>query len=207
VLRSNFPKAASRFWSPCGLSYAGRRPMRGQVSAVTESVSDYPHEFDDEFERLAALAYRVARRVLYRGGDAEDVAAETMARAQVRWKSIRDHAEPWVVTVATRLAIREARYSKRHVLRATHLGGAPDGADGVVSRIDLARALRALSRRQRQAVSLRYLADLTDTEAAAAMACSVPSLRTHCARGVSSLRAQLSDLPDWAGGNQEGGLL
>ena len=52
--------------------------------SVPEQLPDIQAGFDDVFERLALLAYRVARRVLVAGGDAENVAAETMARAQVR---------------------------------------------------------------------------------------------------------------------------
>ena len=150
--------------------------------------------FDDAFERLAALAYRVAKRLLVSGGDAENVAAETLARAQHRWKAVSDHAEPWVVTVATRLAVREARRSQRgHPVHSP--GPSSDRADDVAVRVDLARALRTLSRRQRQAVALKYLGDLSDADAASAMGCSVPSFRTHCSRGLAALQTQLGAAP------------
>ncbi len=158
--------------------------------------------FDESFERLAVLAYQVARRVLVRGGDAEDVAAETLARTQVRWGRVHDHAEAWVVTVATRLAVREAQRSQRQI--DAPAGSVGDGTDGVVSRVDLVRALRRLPRRQRQAVVLRYLGDLTDAAAASAMGCSVSSFRTHCGRGLVALETQLRDIPDWIRDQQEG---
>lgn len=159
--------------------------------------------FDEAFDRLALLAYRVANRVLVNGGDAENVAAETVARAQVRWKSVSGHAEPWVVTVAARLSVREARRARYPWIEA-RTDAAPDRADEAVVRVDLGRALRRLSRRQRQAVVLRYLADLTDSQGASAMGCSVPSFRTHCSRGLAALSAQLKVAPDWAFDRQEG---
>ncbi len=116
------------------------------------------------------LAYRVASRVLVNGGDAENVAAETLARAQYRWTAVSDHAEPWVVTVATRLAVREAKRSRRPTIGS---GPAPDRADDVVVRVDLGRASQRLSRRKRQAVALRYLTDFSDRDGASAMGCSV----------------------------------
>ena len=159
--------------------------------------------FDEAFDRLAILAYRVANRVLMNGGDAENVAAETVARAQVRWKALSDHAEPWVVTVAARLAVRESKRARNPTIRVG-TDAAPDRADETVARVDLGRALERLSRRQRQAVVLRYLADLTDSQGASAMRCSVPSFRTHCSRGLAALNAQLKMTPDWASDRQEG---
>ncbi len=41
--------------------------------------------FDDRFGVLAAVAYRVAYRLLGDRSDAEEVAQEALARAAVRW--------------------------------------------------------------------------------------------------------------------------
>jgi RNA polymerase sigma factor (sigma-70 family) len=123
--------------------------------------------FDEAFERLAALAYRVARRILVNGGDPENVAAETLARAQVRWRAVSDHAEPWVVTVASRLAVEARRVRRSPAGRGSDR--VPDRADDVIVRMDLGRALRRLSPRQRQAVALRFLGELSDRECALAM--------------------------------------
>lgn len=178
--------------------------VRGAMQpAVDESVTERSLEFDESFQNLAALAHRVARRVLVSGEDAENVAAETMARAQVRWSSVSDHAEAWVVTVASRLAVREARRHRRPLPRV-QADTAFDGADGLVAQVDLSRAMRRLPRRQRQAVALRYLADFTDVQAAAAMGCSVAATRTHRARGLASLQAQLRVTPDWIPDHEEG---
>lgn len=168
-------------------------PISGTVG---DEVGVEDVSFNDAFERLARLAYRVARRVVSSAGDAEDVAAETLARAQVRWRSVRNHADPWVVTVATRLAVREARRQARRPPPRSR-DGSGDGADTVTVRVDLARALGRLSPRQRQAVALGYLGDLGDAEAAEAMGCSVSSYRTHRQRGLVALRSDLADPPGW----------
>jgi RNA polymerase sigma factor (sigma-70 family) len=170
---------------------------------VAERTAPVDDSFDAAFERLALLAYRVARRVLVNGGDAENVAAETLARAQVRWRSVHDHAEAWVVTVATRLAVREARRGQRAQpnLQSVAIG---DDSEGAIARVDLARALDRLSRRQREAIALRYIGDMTDADAADAMGCSVPSFRTHCARALTALRAELGGIPSWTQDQQEG---
>ena len=51
-------------------------------------------DFDRRFDDLAAIAYRVAFRVLGDRGDAEDVAQEALARAFARWRTVSSHAEP-----------------------------------------------------------------------------------------------------------------
>jgi RNA polymerase sigma factor (sigma-70 family) len=169
------------------------------LAAVTPAETEL--EFDEAFERLAVLAYRVAARVLGHAGDAENIAAETLARAEVRWTRVRDHAEPWVVTVAGRLAVRDARRRQR-VLPAL---GRPEASveDRVADRVTLASGLRKLPRRQRQVLILRYCADLTEQQAAEVLGCSVSSLRTHARRGLHALRVQLAEPPAWLADRDE----
>ena len=58
--------------------------------------------------------------------------------------------------------------------------------------------LRSLSRRQREVVALRYLADLPEADVARALGCSVGTVKQHASRGLAALRVALgptSDLP------------
>lgn len=59
-------------------------------------------------------------------------------------------------------------------------------------RVDLYRALVGLPRRQREVVVLRHLADFSEADVAAALGCSVDSVKTHASRGLAALRAVLS---------------
>lgn len=52
----------------------------------------------------------------------------------------------------------------------------------------LLAALAALPLRQRQAVVLRYWEDLSETQAAAAMGCSVGAVKSQASRGIARLR-------------------
>ena len=89
---------------------------------------------------------------------AEDVAGESLARAYSRWSSVSGHAEAWVVTVATNLALDAGRRRARAAGRQVEL--IEEGTvDDVDLRLDLQAAVRALPRRQRQVVALRFLAD------------------------------------------------
>ena len=52
-------------------------------------------------------------------------------------------------------------------------------------------ALRTLPGRQREAIVLRYYADLSEAEIAAAMGISRGAVKSHTARGMAALRAEL----------------
>jgi RNA polymerase sigma factor (sigma-70 family) len=140
--------------------------------------------FDDEYPRLYARAYRVAFRVLGRREEAEDVAAEACARAYASWRRVSTYPEPWVARVASNLAIDAVRRRARD--RDLTEGTTPDGLHE--ERLDLQRALRALPRRQLEVVTLRYLADLSEEAVAAALGCSVGTVKTHASRGLAALR-------------------
>jgi RNA polymerase sigma factor (sigma-70 family) len=61
--------------------------------------------------------------------------------------------------------------------------------DVVAMRAALVEALCSLPRRQREALALRYLADLPEAEVAAALGVSAGSVKTHLHRGIAQLRA------------------
>ena len=63
-------------------------------------------------------------------------------------------------------------------------------------RHDLVTALRALPKRQREAVVLRYVVDLSEHETAAAMGCARGTVKSAAARGLERLRQTLG--PSWA---------
>ena len=56
-------------------------------------------------------------------------------------------------------------------------------------------ALLALSVRQRECLVLRYYSDMTESEIAATLGISPNSVKTHCRRGMESLRLSLGAGP------------
>jgi RNA polymerase sigma factor (sigma-70 family) len=147
-------------------------------------------DFDAEFESLWSRAYGVAYVVLGDRGESEDIAQETLARALVRWKKVSAYAEPWVVRVAGNLAIDRVRTRQRPRGIPTHDLPALDA-----QRVDLQRALLALSPKQREVVMLRYLVDLPEAEVAQTLGCSVGTVKTHASRGLAALRKSLEVAP------------
>lgn len=157
--------------------------------------------FEEAFEELYLRAYGVAYQLLGRRSESEDVAQETLARAFVRWRRIRGYAEAWVVRVAGNLAIDVWRRRRRVDTDATtdRHGETSPGPDG--QRVDLHRALDTLSRRQREVIVLRFLADLPEAEVAQALGCSVGSVKQHASRGLATLRLSMG--VDDTGDDQE----
>ena len=152
--------------------------------------------FVDRFDELFAVGYRAGYAVLGRRAAAEDCAQEAMARALARWHRVEDHATAWVARVATNLALDRVRKLERQ--RQGRRQARPAAVDDPVAlrRHDLVRALRALPARQREAVVLRYIVDLSEVETARAMSCAVGTVKSAASRGLDRLRTTLG--PAWA---------
>jgi RNA polymerase sigma factor (sigma-70 family) len=153
-------------------------------------------DFDDTFRELLPRAVRVAYRILGNVEDAEDAAVEALARAAVRWRRVGSlpYRDAWVLRVAANVAVDMARRRPRNVPSA--IGAVqPTHEDLVVLQMALATALAKLSRRQREVVTLRYLAGLTDVDVARCLHVSIGTVKRHGGRALEGLRAQLGT--DW----------
>ncbi|OHV36958.1 MULTISPECIES: SigE family RNA polymerase sigma factor [Pseudofrankia] len=162
---------------------------------------------DDEraFEEFVA---RTANRqllsaVLLTGGDwaaAEDLVQGAFERVYLRWDKIGAGREDAylrraVVNGATsRWRRLRARVSEVPLVvdgewTADVASTGPDHADRMTQRDSLVGALRALPPRQRAVVVLRYIDDLAEADVAAALGCSLGSVRSQASRGLAKLRA------------------
>ena len=171
--------------------------LASAASAPDVGVLDLrPDRFEDRFEALAAIAYRVAYRLLGARPDAEGITQETLTRAYQQWRKVRGHAEPWVARVAANLALDAIRRGKRRptvsveVTRSDPQDHPIQHDSPVVDRLELVRGLNGLPRRQREVVVLRYLADLAEIDVARELGISVGSVKKHASRGLAAMRAQ-----------------
>jgi RNA polymerase sigma-70 factor (ECF subfamily) len=129
-------------------------------------------------------------------GIAGDAIDEAFVRAVERWDQVRSLTAPhgWVWQTAMNVVRRRLRRSRmeEHLLRRRSAGqdrlmAGPTGVD-----VDLHRALRSLSERQRTAVVLFYVADLPTAEVAEIMgiATGTVSATLHQARHLLAERLQ-----------------
>ena len=145
----------------------------------------------DEYALTSALAcaYRAAYRLLGDREDALDIAQEALARALVRWPRVKHILEPWVTRVATNAAIGQLRRRKNTVVLES--ATAFVFQDAVCTRIDLVDALTTLSRRQREVVTLRYIADIRQDDVASVLGISSGSVKRYSSEGLARLRVAL----------------
>jgi RNA polymerase sigma-70 factor (sigma-E family) len=122
--------------------------------------------------------------------EAEELVQEALARALRRWRSVRaDDAMGYVRKIMINTHISRWRGWAARV----RLGDVPEGISGdMTKRAEdwdlLRRGLAKLPARQRTVLVLRYYEDLPDTSIAALMGCSMSTVKTQAARGLSKLR-------------------
>jgi RNA polymerase sigma-70 factor (ECF subfamily) len=163
-----------------------------------------PSAFEPIFDRHFGAVHRYLHRRAGRDV-ADELAAETFAVAFERRGSCRSSgsALPWLYGIATNLLRRRHRTERRR-LRAYARSGSDHSADhepGPVARdasLDarLAGALAAMRPRERDALLLYALADLTYDEIATALDVPVGTVRTWLHRARQTARRELATEPD-----------
>jgi RNA polymerase sigma-70 factor (ECF subfamily) len=116
---------------------------------------------------------------------AADVAAEAAVRVLERWeRGSIGHPTAWAHQVAINLAHRRARREALEVRVLRHSRPAEELVDPPGTPSEVWAALRLLPQRQRTAIALRYLGDLTQAEIAQSMGISPGSVAAtlHAAR-------------------------
>jgi len=142
--------------------------------------------YDDFFRLVLPRAVSVARRVTGDRASAEDAAVEALARAHLHWARVGalPWREAWVLRVASREALRQLPKTPAFVSRPV----AGDESESVALRQALVAALRRLPKRQREAVALRYLADLSESDVGLALGIGQGTVKTHLHRGLAAMR-------------------
>jgi RNA polymerase sigma-70 factor (sigma-E family) len=131
---------------------------------------------------------------------AEDVVQDAFIAMHRAWWRLRDtsKAAPYLrsaVINRSRSVLRHRAVVDRHPpMPAPALASAEDSALAAAERSSVLAALSALPVRQREAVVLRYYADLSEAQIAAAMGISRGAVKSHVARAKDSLRAVLGSI-------------
>jgi len=162
-------------------------------------TTDRPPDLPDGFaEFVAARSSALLRTAVLLTGDrggAEDLVQETLARAWAAWPRIRrqDRVEAYVRATMANLATSWWRRRWRGetptaALPDVEAGGSDPGTQVVVRQSVLA-ALATLPPGQRAVVVLRFVEDLTEAQTAAALGCSVGTVKSQAARATARLRS------------------
>ena len=155
---------------------------------------------DDEFERLysaeaqgqfAFLAYRTGDRVL-----AEDLLADAFERAlRGRYNPRKGSAKTWLYAIALNVLRDHVRRAAAEGRAYARVDGGSDAADpfaDIEVRDELMRALAGLATEEREAISLRFGADLTVPEMATVLGVPLTTVEGRVYRALRKLRESLA---------------
>jgi RNA polymerase sigma-70 factor (sigma-E family) len=152
-----------------------------------------------DFAEFATSRHRALYRYAYllagERGLAEDLVQEALTKTYVAWRRLRDSAiaEAYTRKVITNTAISWWRRKAWTAERPRD--DVPDKPafrdEDVTARLWLWRELQTLPPRQRAALVLRYYEDLTETETARVLGCTVGTVKSQTSHGLKKLRARL----------------
>jgi RNA polymerase sigma-70 factor, ECF subfamily len=150
--------------------------------------------FDTERQRLfGTLCLVTGDR-----GEAEELMQEAFVRVWERWDQVQAHPDPSGYLYRT--AFNVYRDRSRRALRALRRLVATAPAEDAFARVDerevLLDALRTLAPRQRVALVLTELLELTSNEAAELLHVRPVSVRVLASQGRAALRRELEGLDD-----------
>ena len=154
---------------------------------------------DDSFEEFVAgsSAHLFTLARLLTGGhhaEAEDLLQSAYERTFRHWKRVcrREDPERYVRQALVNASVDRWRRLRRRPEEPMRFpGGEPPVADRAAEIADrdlLLRGLAALPVRQRAVLVLRYFEDLTETQTAEALGCSVGTVKSQSARALARLR-------------------
>jgi RNA polymerase sigma-70 factor (sigma-E family) len=190
-----------------GLDVFEEKPVRGQAMPLTRRLDGTGRDapvtrlFDRDYVALC----RLATVLLADPARAEDVVQEAFLRTFSGWGRLRDpsKADAYLRRAVVNLS-RSGLRRRRRELRGNEAtwwrddrrdsaglsGGIDDSVRAVLD------AVRGLPPRQREAVVLHYLADLTEADVAAAMGCSVGTVKSQLSKARTTLALQLKETFD-----------
>jgi len=161
-----------------------------------------PEQFGAIFQRHVDVIHRYLRTRV--GPSAEDLAAEVFIvafRQRHRYDEAHSSARPWLFGIATNLVRHQRRKESRELralgrsqqpLETLQLKDPSAESDWLTS--DLGRALRGLTRAERDVLLLYALGELSYDEISVALAVPIGTVRSRLARARTKVRELLATL-------------
>jgi RNA polymerase sigma-70 factor, ECF subfamily len=161
--------------------------MGGEVSPVTAGGSD---GFEAMYRRELTPMIALGTTLTGSSDAGVDLAHEAMLRAYRAWPSVGGMERPgaWVRRVLINLAIDRHRRARREETAAHHLTSTTAAAPDVDQ---FWATVRLLPDRQRAAVALRYIDDMTVEQIAEVLDVSAGTVKTSLFRAHKTLEATL----------------
>jgi RNA polymerase sigma-70 factor (sigma-E family) len=165
--------------------------LRAERSA-DQAVKELYAEHYKSLVRLAAMLVRDTPT-------AEEVVQDSFVAMHAGWLRLEDTEK--ALAYLRQAVVNKSRSVLRHrIVVEKNLQSAPPdmpsaehGAFAMLERSAVIKALSHLPERQREAIVLRYYADLSEADIAATMGISRGAVKSHTARGMAALRAALEE--------------
>jgi len=187
---------------------AGSPPRHNPHGAprVVTGVVHIRGDADDAVTALFELHHtrmlRVATVLLGDAAAAEDVVQEAFLSLHTSWDRLRDKADPVGYLHRSVVNGARSRLRRRAVagrFRPQPAPAAPSAENSALAGVvdaPLVAALRALPRREREAVLLRHYLDLSEQQTADSLGLRTGSVKAYASRGLAKLRSTLADPGD-----------
>jgi RNA polymerase sigma-70 factor (sigma-E family) len=171
------------------LAEASLESVSGEWDATRAVTAIYT----THYRSLVRLAVLLVRDV----ATAEEVVQDSFITMHAAWRRLRDTEK--ALSYLRQSVVNRSRSVLRHRMvvdknapkPAPDMPSAEQGAISLLERSAVIAALRTLPPRQREALVLKYYADLSEAQIATAMGISRGAVKSHTARGVAALRVVL----------------
>jgi len=165
----------------------------GSIPAELDADRAVTELYSEHYRTLVRLATLLVRDM----ATAEEVVQDSFIAMHASWRRLRDTDK--ALSYLRQSVVNKSRSVLRHrvVMDRNAPKPAPDvpsaehGAITLLERSSVVEALRKLPMRQREALVLRYYADLSEAQIASVMGISRGAVKSHTARGMTSMRAVL----------------
>jgi RNA polymerase sigma-70 factor (sigma-E family) len=165
----------------------------GSVPAEWDADRAVTALYSSHYRALVRLSALLVRDVC----TAEEVVQDSFVAMHASWRRLRDTEK--ALSYLRQSVVNRSRSVLRHRVVVDKNAPkppplAPSAEQGAISQFErsaVVSALRNLPSRQREAIVLRYYADLSEAQIASAMGISRGAVKSHTARGMTALRSVL----------------
>ncbi len=135
----------------------------------------------------------MAYLILRNERDAEETLSDTLMTAWNKIGSLHhaDRLRPWLLTIATRLALRRRRGFRPRVVSLDVAPDLPDREHSPIDRLALQQAINGLPPRMRAVLALHDVADLPLAEVAVALGRSENTIKSQLREARARIRLEL----------------
>src|SRR3954451_4551398 len=172
------------------------RSTAGAVAVAWDADQAVTALYSANYRSLVRLSVLLVRDI----ATAEEVVQDAFVAMHNAWRRLRDPEKALSylrqsVVNRSRSVLRHRAVVEKYAPKA--LPDAPSAENGAIielERTEVIKALGELPTRQREALVLRYYADLSEAEIASTMGISRGAVKSHTARGMAALRTVLEQM-------------